>query len=640
MPVVASASCQTQEAPPQQEAETPPAPPGRSMYDRVELLNESFPYNHDKPALGHWHGNVHTGFGWPAASIVISESERGEYVMTASITPGNRPHAPITSFTIDGPYVEFRFPLDPPEAGRMHFVGRISEDGQRMTGELEMPREMIDRAIEFENEARQENGEAPLSAEETAAMTEELRPGTFELARTPLVMDLPEPIAYRGHIELEEDVVFEITVAIAQTPGGNWVGHMDLPDQFFSAWPLDKVKREGDHLVINMGGGTVAVFDGTVSEDGQTYSGTYSQLELRIPFEFTRVDNYTIPVIELPEALRPEPNIIRETTIEHPDGHSLAATLTIPTEGNEPFPAVVLISGQGAQQRDYRLFGHAMFADIAGMLAKAGIASLRFDDRGVGESSGQFQSATTADFASDATAAFNWLKSLENIDPARIGFLGHDEGAVAAAIAGDGLDDCGFVIMLSGRGVPGVEYDLHQLPFEIERVGLQDPELSRRYLDTARALLEAVVAGADEETLNALALTAVQAQIDVAEALGGDASASAEQSARSKLRRLQQPWPMFHLRHDPAETLRGLDCPVLAIWGDLDRIADPDLNRAPIEEAVKSRGGSITVGIYPGLNHMLQPSTGDTPDHYRTSPVAIDEQVVNDIAAWILSPIQ
>jgi pimeloyl-ACP methyl ester carboxylesterase len=636
------------EPPPAEETQPPPEvddvevmvdepaePAGPAKFDRVALFDESFPYDAEHPAVGHWHGNVRTEFGWPAASIEIRMNDAGEYEIVGSVTPGNRPHIRLTSYRVEGPYVEFRFPLDPPEAGRMHFIGRVSEDGQRLTGDVVMPNEMIERAIEYQNQVRADEGQPPLSVEEAAAMTEQMRPGVFELGRVPLTMELPEPMAFQGPIELEEDVVFQITVAVAETPGGHWVGHMDLPDQFFSGWVLDKVTREGDRLIINMGGGTVAVFDGVVSEDGQTYAGTYTQLDLEIPFEFARIANYSIPAIDLPEALRPARHVIREARIEHPAGHALAATLTLPVEGEEPYPAVVLVSGTGAQNRDYRMFGHSMFEALALQLADEGIAAIRFDDRGVGESTGQFQTATTGDHASDAAAAFNWLKSLENVDAARIGFIGHDEGSVAGAMAAAEVEDAAFLVMLGGRGIVGYEYDLAQLPAEVERAGVPEGELRDRYIATARDLLEAVIAGADDATLMPLAIESSEAQIAVMQALGVEAGQSADQMARAKLRRLKQPAALSFLHHDPAPAMRAVECPVLAIWGGLDRVAAPSLNQAPIEAALRESGGAITVRIYEGLNHMIQPGAGDTPDDYRVSPVAIDESVVKDIADWI-----
>ena len=192
---------------------------------------------------------------------------------------------------------------------------------------------------------------------------------------------------------------------------------------------------------------------------------------------------------------KPYPYPAEDVTFENKTaGIKLAGTLTLP-KGDGPFPAVVLISGSGAQDRDETLFGHKPFLVIADHFARNGIAVLRFDDRGVGKSGGKQEGATSADFATDAHAAVKYLQGRKEIDPKRIGLMGHSEGGlIAPMVAADHPDDVGFIVLLAGPGLPGDEVLRSQLEaiLKASGVGTEKIELMKRLQRTAvTAMLKA-----------------------------------------------------------------------------------------------------------------------------------------------------
>lgn len=617
--------------------ETPQDQPARrvqpSMEPRVDLLDESFPYDEANPAIGSWHGNVMTGFGVPAASLRITRTDDGGYAMIGTVAPGNRPHRVIKDFEIDGRSVRFAFPVDPPEMGKMIFLGEVSEDAQRVRGRIIMPDAMIDREIKIRNMDRVQANLAPIEGDERTALEGQLRAGRFELGRSPLPMMLSNPRAYAGEILIAE-VAFQINLVFAETPGGNWVGHIDIPSQVIAEWRLDKVKREGDHIIAHMGGGSPAVYDGTISEDSTTFAGTYRQGNTEIPFKFHRLADYSVP--EFDEIARYGAAMFDATdvTIEHPHGHYLAGTLLLPRTG-DPVAAAVLLSARGPHDRNNTIFGHRTFEIVAEYLAQRGVAVLRYDDRGVGKSSGRFQTATIEDFASDALAAYNSLRTIDRIDPRRIGFIGHDEGATVAALAATRAQEPAFVVMLAGSGVPGYELELARTDQTLRQRDDLEDALKERMLNTQRALFEAFLRRDDDDLLMNLAVKAVEAEFAVVAALGDAPPAAPEPVAARRLAVMRQPAMSFYLQYNPLIAIRSAACPILAVWGSLDRASPPDLSLPPIREALAAGDAQLTATVYTGLNHLFQPATTGGPDEYRKIPVSMYDQMLADIVTWI-----
>ncbi|MCH8166130.1 MAG: alpha/beta hydrolase, partial [Planctomycetes bacterium] len=239
-------------------------------------------------------------------------------------------------------------------------------------------------------------------------------------------------MAFTGQIEVGVQKL-DMTLAFAQTPRGNWVGHVDVPAQMTHGFVLAGLKREGRTFTAVMPGYAPAHINVELDETGRRITGTMKQAGIVMDIAFARNDGYIGSELKRPQHPKPPyPYVVREVSIEHPAGHRLAGTLTVPA-GQGPHPAAVLISGSGPQDRDETLLGHKPFLVIADYLTRHGIAVLRYDDRGTGKSTGEFSTATTQDFATDALAAVNYITTQDGVDPERIGLIGHSEGAMGVS---------------------------------------------------------------------------------------------------------------------------------------------------------------------------------------------------------------
>jgi pimeloyl-ACP methyl ester carboxylesterase len=288
--------------------------------------------------------------------------------------------------------------------------------------------------------------------------------------------------------------------------------------------------------------------------------------------------------------------------------------------------------------------GHRPFLVMADALARRGIASVRFDDRGVGTSTGTFADATSDDFASDARAQLDWLAAVPEIDASRIGFLGHSEGGLVgplAAAAIERADGSGahpaFLVMLAGPGVDGAAILKAQNTAIFRAAGTQG-EVLDAIVRTHAALVDAAVAGASEGDLRALAEAAVDAQVRA----GGAAASMAVGEGRSKVidgvvQQMRDPWMLRFMKLDPAPALRALRCPVLALFGERDLQVLPAQNEAPVAAALRDAGVKATVRTMPGLNHLFQPARRGTIDEYATIDVTCDPAVLALVGDWILA---
>jgi hypothetical protein len=230
---------------------------------------------------------------------------------------------------------------------------------------------------------------------------------------------------------------------------------MDSPDQGVIGIPVDKVTFQNDNLdleVLSIPG----VYNGRFSEDNQTINGHWEQSGQSFPLILQRIDK--APVLNRPqEPKRPYPYKDEEVIYKNETtGIELAGTLTLPTSEG-PSPAVLLITGSGAQDRNETIVGHRPFLVLSDYLTRRGIAVLRVDDRGIGGSNGNVSQATSEDFAGDVLTGVEYLKGREEIDPEKIGLIGHSEGGIIAPMVAVRSEDVAFIVMMAGSGLTGEE---------------------------------------------------------------------------------------------------------------------------------------------------------------------------------------
>src|SRR5262249_4567618 len=313
----------------------------------------------------------------------------------------------------------------------------------------------------------------------------------------------------------------------------------------------------------------------------------------------------------------------------------LAGTLTLPrTDG--PVPAVLLITGSGAQDRDESLLGHKPFLVLADYLTRRGIAVLRVDDRGVGGSTGKVSESTTDDFTGDVLAGVAFLKGHREIDKGRIGLCGHSEGALVAPLAASRSDDVAFIVMLAGTGVPGEEVIFRQQELIARAQGVDGLALA-----AARGSQEQIfkimreqpdLAQAEEQIRKVVA-----EQIAAAAAAAPDSKDALEAQANAQVKALFTPWYRFFLTYDPRPALRKVRCPVLALIGEKDLQVDPRQNLEPIEMALKEGGNrDYTAKELQGLNHLFQHCQTGSPAEYGKIDETFSPEALKLVGDWIV----
>ncbi len=326
-----------------------------------------------------------------------------------------------------------------------------------------------------------------------------------------------------------------------------------------------------------------------------------------------RADPLTLAKGPVPSRARPQmpakpyPYRGEEVAFESAPGVKLAGTLTLP-EGKGPFPAAILISGSGAQDRDEQLLGHRPFLVLADHLTRRGIAVLRYDDRGYGKSTGRFQDATSSDFAVDAAAAVAFLRDRKDIDTGRIGLIGHSEGGMVGPMVAAKDPTIAFVVLLAGPGAPSRELMAAQRAAVAKARGIPPEAVARNETFAGRI-----------DTLLAETADWEAAKVEVTKVVGQGAAVvgvPVEQLiAANQL--LFTPWYREFIAHDPRPNLAKLRMPVLAVNGANDLQVIAGQNLPAIREALKANKDATVIEL-PGLNHLFQTSaTGDPRDYGR-----------------------
>ncbi|MEK6255415.1 MAG: alpha/beta fold hydrolase, partial [Gemmatimonadales bacterium] len=365
-------------------------------------------------------------------------------------------------------------------------------------------------------------------------------------------------------------------------------------------------------------------FTGRFSDDRSTIDGSWAQGGASMPLLLARTDAESLAPNRPQEPQPPFPYEALDVEFDNLEaGIRLAGTLTIPG-GDGPHPAVTLLTGSGPQDRDETVFGHRPFLVLADYLTRHGIAVLRFDDRGIGASTGDFAVATTSDFASDALAAVAFLKTRPDVDPEKIGLVGHSEGAIVAPMAANRGGDVAFAVLLASTGVNGRELLVMQAKAMNRAAGLPETVIEQR-AEVQESLLD-VVADAESDSV-----AAERARVILADAgLTGDA-------AEGQIRSLLSPWMKYFLTYDPLPELRELSIPVLALNGEKDTQVPPTENLLPVEEALREGGNpDVTAEVLPGLNHLFQTAETGVPAEYAGIEETFSPAALEKIAAWIL----
>jgi pimeloyl-ACP methyl ester carboxylesterase len=350
------------------------------------------------------------------------------------------------------------------------------------------------------------------------------------------------------------------------------------------------------------------------------------------PLDFSREKVEKKVIVRPQEPKKPYPYYSEEVAFENKtDKNVLAGSLTLPKKVGH-FPVVILITGSGPENRDEELFGHKPFLILADYLTKKGIAVLRFDDRGVGKSTGDFKTATTVDFARDVQAGVDYLKTRKEIDKSKIGLIGHSEGGVIAPIVAGNSKDIDFIVLLAGTGIRGDKLILLQKEKLERQMGVPENEIQKGQEIYKGAYEIILKSDATNDNLKTQIKSYFKSQF-------GDKKS--EQEINAATAEITNLWFVFFLKLDPASALEKVKCPVLAINGDKDVHVPADVNLDAIKKALTKGGNSkVTAKVLPNLNHMFQECKTGLPNEYETieqtfSPIALEE-----VSKWILVQVK
>ena len=432
--------------------------------------------------------------------------------------------------------------------------------------------------------------------------------------------------AWHGKLSLPTGSL-TIVFHISQTEQDVYVTTLDSPDQGANGIKTQTTSFNDSTLIIQIPV-IHASYKGKLNSDN-TINGTFTQ-GMPLPLNLKKGEASRPKRPQEPQP--PFPYRSEEVTVRNErDEINLAGTLTLPEKGTK-FPAVVMVTGSGAQNRDEEIMGHKPFFVIADYLTRNGIAVLRCDDRGTAASQGTHATATNEDFATDTEAMVNYLRSRKEINAKKIGIIGHSAGGIIAFIVAKKDLSIAFVVSLAGAGVRGDSLMLKQVELISKSQGMPDavwqgmkPSIRNRY-----AILQQTDKTPEELQKELYA--------DVTKTMSPEQlkDLNTIQQLSAQISSMTSPWYLHFMRYDPAQDLKKLKCPVLALNGEKDIQVDAAMNLTAIQERVTGNGNkNVTVKAYPNLNHLFQTCEKGTLAEYGQLEETINPEVLKDIIEWI-----
>jgi len=425
-----------------------------------------------------------------------------------------------------------------------------------------------------------------------------------------------------------------IALTISKSDTGKYSATMNSVDQGSPEIPLNEVKYENHHLIVQDTKIGIA-FEGNIDFNTNTFNSEFRQGPNKFPVFFHKVDK--LPSISRPQdPKKPYPYNEEQIKYENQNaGIEIAGTLTYPKTGG-PFPAVILLTGSGPQNRDEEVFGHKPFLIFSDYLTRQGIAVLRADDRGVGGTTGVFKGSTTGDFADDGLAGVRYLQSRKEINTNQIGLVGHSEGGMMAPIAASKSQDVSFIVLIAGPGIQLDDIVLFQKELKWKQAGMSEKDLKLHrswHNNVADIVIKDIPDEAAADEIRALYSNLTK---DEKSRLN-----KTPESLEGEINSVLEPWRRYGYRYDPESVLSKVKCPVLAINGskDMQVVAGKNLNA--IEKALKMGGNTnYMIKELQGLNHLLQTAVTGEESEYPKIEETMSPAAMNIIADWVKEQVK
>lgn len=416
-----------------------------------------------------------------------------------------------------------------------------------------------------------------------------------------------------------------------QKSDSGYTATFDSPDQGAMGIPFTSAAMEGNELhlkAINIG----AFYKGTFQIDSLV--GAWNQGGRPFPLTLYRKDVEKETYRRPQEPIKPYPYYEEKVTFKNEqDSLMLAGTLTLP-KGDGKFPAVILISGSGAQNRNEEVFGHKPFLVLADYLTRHGIGVLRYDDRGTAASTGNFGAATSADFATDVLSALAYLKTRSEIDTENIGLIGHSEGGSIAPMVANQSDDISFMVLLAGTAVPGEKVSFRQA-MELESLRTFDIQDSIAYRNFVNSIIG--ISSSDKSIMQkrkemTSLYKSVQPFLKTILPEGTDIDEFINRTVNQSL----SPWMQYFYNYNPADELGKITIPVLSLNGSNDVQVNARINQSAIQAALQKAGNDdYKIIEMEGLNHMFQESESGRMDEYAKIEQTFSPRALEIILCWI-----
>ena len=431
----------------------------------------------------------------------------------------------------------------------------------------------------------------------------------------------------------------KIVFRVSKNEDGKFIAYTDFPDVEAWSMPTDFISSDGRNVKFDMYN-IRCIYEGKISQNGRSIDGKFKGPDGGgMPLVLEIVDNPPVRTSKRPqEPKKPYPYKEEIVSFENRlDKVTLAGTLTLP-ESSGPYPAVLLLSGSGANDRNQLVWGHRVFLVLADYLTRQGIAVLRYDDRGAGRSTGNHGTSTFDDFKKDALAGVGYLKTRQEIDVKKIGFIGHSEGAVIGPLAASESSDVAFMVLMAA---PGSSDDFEGL-IKQWTDGYRSKGASQKAIAFKASVLRDIFYTIRHEDDLEVARSKIKNFLQKAKPQLAKFSASERQKIELesvdtyKFDWMLSPGFSSILRYNAKETLMKVKCPVLALHGDRDAQI-PKENLKGVEAALKAGGNlQYTIKEFAGLNHLFQTAKTGSPSEYASIEETISPVVLNMISDWIL----